>query len=547
MLTSKKVFSVFLYTFLLTATTLSALTLAEVPRPIGVPLAKATLYRPNGDNSWKCLDESKTLKFTQINDDYCDCPDGSDEPGTSACPNGIFHCINQGHRSQDLPSSRVNDGICDCCDGSDEYHPTAGRCSNSCDELGRAEREQRKSQAEMLKKGAAKRSEMVARGQQLKAERENRRRELEQRRQEQEALKKEKEEIKKQAESLESEAIAYFKELHKEAEAQQQKEDDNLHQQLPNEAADKFMHYDTNKDGFVEIIELQVDINLDKDRNGAVSVEEAKYFLDERDRVDLDSFITLSWPRIKPMLMMAQGIFKPPQLPNEEEEHEGENDREEKTGGNAEIDDMITEYNERGEEEAYEDDEADVGEGTVQDTHNAPTPEYDEETQRIINLANEARNSFAEVERTIREIDQEIRDIDDQNSKDYGPHDEYAILEGECYKFEDREYVYTLCPFERASQQGRSGGAETTLGRWDQWLHDDGGERKYTKQKYAHGASCWNGPQRSAIVHLKCALETRITAVSEPNRCEYFFDFETPAACDEEAFQAEEQRFKDEL
>lgn len=342
MLTSKKLCGILPSGFLCLCvlTTLTDLSLAEVPRPIGVSLTKATLYRPNSDNTWKCLDESKTLKFLQINDDYCDCPDGSDEPGTSACPHGVFHCVNQGHRSQDLPSSRVNDGICDCCDGSDEYQ--TGQCSNSCDELGRAEREQRKSQAEMLKKGAAKRSEMVARGQQLKAERESRRRELEQRRQEQEALKKEKEELKEQAESLESEAIAYFKELHKETEAQQ-KEDDL---QLPNEAADKFMHYDTNKDGFVEIIELQVDINLDKDRNGAVSVEEAKYFLDERERVDLDAFITLSWPRIKPMLMVGQGIFKPPQLPNEN--NDGDDAGKEKQG-KSEADDMITEYNERGE------------------------------------------------------------------------------------------------------------------------------------------------------------------------------------------------------
>lgn len=182
--------------------------------------------------------------------------------------------------------------------------------------------------------------------------------------------------------------------------------------------------------------------------------------------------------------------------------------------------------------------------GTVE-VSNTPAPEYDADTQRYIDKANEARNAFFEAERNLNDINNEIKELDEQTAKDYGASEEYAALDGECFKFEDREYVYTLCPFSRTSQQPRSGGSETTLGRWDQWLPEAG--NKYAKQKYAHGAACWNGPQRSAIINLKCALESRITSVSEPNRCEYYFEFETPAACDEAGFIAAEERLKDEL
>lgn len=67
------------------------------------------------------------------------------------------------------------------------------------------------------------------------------------------------------------------------------------------------------------------------------------------------------------------------------------------------------------------------------------------------------------------------------------------------------------------------------LGGWDRWSGP--ADSPHSSMLFTGGAACWNGPSRSATVHLECGLETKLVAVTEPSKCEYVCTLETPAAC----------------
>ncbi len=133
-----------------------ASTVAGDSRLRGVGPQDLARYAPSSDGTWACLQSGERIPFSAVNDDYCDCADGSDEPGTSACPNATFYCANAGHLPASIRSSRVNDGICDpeCCDGSDEFDGKIS-CPNVCAKVGKEYRT-KKAQLENVRRAGSK-------------------------------------------------------------------------------------------------------------------------------------------------------------------------------------------------------------------------------------------------------------------------------------------------------------------------------------------------------------------------------------------------------
>lgn len=141
-------------------------------------------------------DASIKLSWDRVNDNTCDCPDGSDEPGTAACayldplspqqplpgsPSGStstknalpgFWCVNKGHIGSYVPFVYVNDGVCDydlCCDGSEEFAGVGGiKCENRCDEIGKEHRKLEEEKRKNMEKAEKKRKTMAKEAKELR-------------------------------------------------------------------------------------------------------------------------------------------------------------------------------------------------------------------------------------------------------------------------------------------------------------------------------------------------------------------------------------------
>lgn len=142
--------------------------LSECRNVLGVPPSMAQIYEDHINEktqTFRCFDESKEIPLSKLNDNYKDCPDGSDEPGTShGNPSQNFYCANNNYLPIEIPRWSVGDGICDCCDGSDESFNSHSNCNNTCKEMENQRLHIREQLSDIYKDGLKQKQELIESG-----------------------------------------------------------------------------------------------------------------------------------------------------------------------------------------------------------------------------------------------------------------------------------------------------------------------------------------------------------------------------------------------
>nr|XP_015802457.2 glucosidase 2 subunit beta isoform X1 [Nothobranchius furzeri] len=246
----------------------------------GISSSYKRFYRER--KSFLCIDGSKMIPFEQVNDDYCDCADGSDEPGTSACPHGRFYCTNLGFRPHYVPSSRVNDGICDCCDASDEYNSHA-RCQNTCWNLGQKERAYVEGQMRTLDEGLRLKQQMIEEGVLLWREKQAHLRELQQAAEDLQIKLEEHRWRKHETDLLQEQT----------SKALEAGDNGSRHQNAS--VAGLFQLLDSNKDGRISVDEVKAKVVLVHEAKRVLSEDEALVLMGGGREMDLTKFQHTLW------------------------------------------------------------------------------------------------------------------------------------------------------------------------------------------------------------------------------------------------------------
>ncbi|OQR82204.1 glucosidase [Thraustotheca clavata] len=426
-----------------------------------------------------CDNGLKTLPISSINDDYCDCVDGSDEPGTSACSHTgiLFHCLNTGFFAFDIPTSRVNDGICDCCDGSDEYlNPSS--CANTCSDLKAAHDAKLAEKHASEAAGRTARQLLVSAAKQTIEEQFRKRTDLEAEKRELEAI---------------VQAAANTKAAEEEIEVHERR---HASQRSRHDVARSLGLQDITIEQLSSVvIDLALKINSKDDVLSALRAAgvtssrleqlEAQYTIDEQDhRNELERINKVNEERRKLKENsgdeVTQGDLDPLPLP---------------TAPTRPIHSLF---------ESITKDEA------------AERPE-----------AKAAREAHEEAQRKLTQCSTDLSNVQATLDKVYGADDVFLAVKDKCIEDKSGQYTYKMCFFGAAHQDSISLGQMQPL---DASKHE---------VKFTGGAKCWNGPERSLTVSLECDENEVLYNIEEPATCVYTGKLKTPIACADLPSQAQ--------
>mmetsp|Transcript_3512 Transcript_3512/g.12654 ORF Transcript_3512/g.12654 Transcript_3512/m.12654 type:complete len:534 (+) Transcript_3512:150-1751(+) len=467
-------------------------------------------------SSFKC--GSKVIAKDRINDDFCDCLDGTDEPGTNACANGRFYCRNNDLQPRYIFSTMVNDHVCDCCDGSDEYSSGAS-CPNTCLDQIAEDLERMRAQIKAAEEGLTHRKAQVELGiemmnqrtteieavdstsviirevlQELKAHVSA----LEEREKGNEVDEEYVEEVPPEApppESAEDESVEEpFPEVYDHsdgAEEPQPSEEEKSAEELGMEVAarwgaqtgddaedmedvpDEELSY---YDGYDEADDFA---QFDDDAGGSdVASEEEESHVDSALRYRIPDELKAEQLTLKPRIYDAL-LTKPPDWNDEED-----------------------------------------------GTWDRPTKDH----PVFREVMSELRRNISRVEGHLRQVergkDRANELITMANEGKFGPDNEFFALADTCFSFNDQKYTYNFCIFGDVRQTGE-GANNISLGSFKslEWDNDS------LVIEYTNGLMCPGGPARSLKAAVECGSNQGVRSISEPSRCEYAAELVLAAAC----------------
>lgn len=441
---------------------------------LGVAPDDSVKYKPDEDGMFVCLNASHVrIPMAWVNDDYCDCPDGSDEPGTGACPNGRMYCANKGHFPAFISSRKVGDGVCDydlCCDGSDE---APGLCPNRCAELNKAYIEEETRKNRILENGWLLRQRLVKDAAKKKNELE---RELSKHN---EKLTNYNQKLQVAREKLENAEIKSAASQGSELATLLSSAKEALRKAY--EAAEaSWQRSEKISDQLQDLEEILSTMEQDHNPN----------FNDMAVKAAINNFHDVMSNKIEVATL---------RIPD---------DLEAQLAILSEIESKVMHSN---------------GGSGIRGwliRHSILPRPVDP-----ADLVESARESVDSLTQEVKRLEEQIKEAQEQLIFDYGADDVFRSLRDHCLKSRISDYDYEICYFKQATQMGT--GHHASLGRFDRVIYGD----RTATFIYENGAQCWNGPKRRATVVVICGEDEELVSVTEPEKCDYRIEVLSPIVC----------------